>query len=164
HLESVPAVRQPDCLLLRRGLETHLSMNVTTLSSVIHPVKGLTFKSLCARGISGMLAVLVGLTSGAPHVMAATGAAAPFAVQASAGPQAGARVDAFVTRVVGGKRVTLPAAVVPALQPSADHRAVPRRRRVPHRERAAALALRAQRPAGPAVRRHPRARRRAGDA
>src|SRR5581483_1960352 len=92
-------------------------MNVTTLSSVIHPVKGLTFKSLCARGISGMLAVLVGLTSGAPHVMAATGAAAPFAVQASAGPQAGARVDAFVTRVVGGKRVTLPAAVVPALQP-----------------------------------------------
>jgi hypothetical protein len=46
----------------------------------------------------------------------ARAAAPPFAV-ASAGPQAGARVDATVTRLVGGRRVTLPAAVVPALEP-----------------------------------------------
>ena len=38
-------------------------------------------------------------------------------VTASAGPAAGAHVLATVTRVIGGARVTLPAALVPALQP-----------------------------------------------
>lgn len=36
---------------------------------------------------------------------------------ASAGPQAGARIDATVTRVIDGRRVRLPAAEVPALEP-----------------------------------------------
>ncbi|HYZ17841.1 MAG TPA: hypothetical protein VE591_15630, partial [Candidatus Acidoferrum sp.] len=40
----------------------------------------------------------------------------PF-IAASAGPQASSRIDATVTRTIGNKRVTLPAAVVPALKP-----------------------------------------------
>jgi hypothetical protein len=44
-------------------------------------------------------------------------AAAPFAIGASAGPEASARVEATVTRTRGTLRVTLPAAVVPALEP-----------------------------------------------
>ena len=44
-------------------------------------------------------------------------AATPFSYGASAGPQAGAHVEATVTRTVAGVRVTLPAAVVPALEP-----------------------------------------------
>jgi len=36
------------------------------------------------------------------------------------GPSAASRVDAYVTRTVDGKRVTLPAAAVPALQPGDD--------------------------------------------
>ena len=41
----------------------------------------------------------------------------PFTVSASAGPQASAAVDATVTRMVGGSRLTLSAALVPALEP-----------------------------------------------
>ncbi|MGH7660182.1 MAG: hypothetical protein ACRENA_04595 [Vulcanimicrobiaceae bacterium] len=51
------------------------------------------------------------------------GAAAPtnpFAFGASVGPSAASRVDAYVTRTVDGKRVTLPAGAVPALQPGDD--------------------------------------------
>jgi hypothetical protein len=43
--------------------------------------------------------------------------AGPFSVGASVGPAAASRVDALVTRRVGGKAVTLPAAAVPALEP-----------------------------------------------
>lgn len=64
-----------------------------------------------AAGLMSALAPPSGAAAQAP------GGDAPFAVAASAGPQAGARVDASVTRVVDGKRVTLPAAVVPALEP-----------------------------------------------
>ena len=41
----------------------------------------------------------------------------PFSVSASAGPQASSAVQATVTRTSGGSRLTLPAAVVPALEP-----------------------------------------------
>jgi hypothetical protein len=41
----------------------------------------------------------------------------PFVVTASAGPAAGSHIDATVTRTIGGKSVTLPGALVPALEP-----------------------------------------------
>jgi hypothetical protein len=44
-------------------------------------------------------------------------AAPPFVVTASAGPAAGSHIDATVTRTIGGTSVTLPAALVPALDP-----------------------------------------------
>ena len=44
-------------------------------------------------------------------------AATPFIVTASSGPAAGSHIDATVTRRVDGKSVTLPAALVPALDP-----------------------------------------------
>ena len=44
----------------------------------------------------------------------------PFAFGASVGPSAASRVNASVTRTVDGKRETLPAAAVPALQPGDD--------------------------------------------
>ncbi len=74
------------------------------------------------RGLAGCAAIASVLCAlGAPPPASAqSGQAAPFAVAASAGPQAGAHVDAFVTRSVGGKRITLPAAVVPALAPGDD--------------------------------------------
>lgn len=45
------------------------------------------------------------------------GASSPFVITASSGPMAGAHVVATVTRTVAGKPVTLPAALVPALEP-----------------------------------------------
>ena len=56
-------------------------------------------------------AVAVGLTR------AARAGEAPFVVSASTGPAAGANITATVTRTVGGASVTLPAALVPALEP-----------------------------------------------
>jgi hypothetical protein len=41
----------------------------------------------------------------------------PFVVTASAGPQAGSHIDATVTRMIGKASVTLPGALVPALEP-----------------------------------------------
>jgi hypothetical protein len=48
--------------------------------------------------------------------------APPFSIGASTGPEASARVDATVTRVVGGVRTTLPGAEVPALAPGDEVR------------------------------------------
>jgi hypothetical protein len=73
------------------------------------------------RLIAACLAAIVAslaLRSGATAVAAAD-AAPPF-IAASAGPEASARIDATVTRTIGGKRVTLPAALVPALKPGDD--------------------------------------------
>jgi hypothetical protein len=52
-----------------------------------------------------------------PAVTFATPANTPFAVTASTGPAAGSRITATVTRTIGGASVTLPAALVPALEP-----------------------------------------------
>jgi hypothetical protein len=41
----------------------------------------------------------------------------PFVVTASAGPQAGSHIDATVTRSIGKTSITLPGALVPALEP-----------------------------------------------
>ncbi|HTJ27313.1 MAG TPA: hypothetical protein VMA36_14225 [Candidatus Limnocylindria bacterium] len=64
-----------------------------------------------------LLPLLVGGASPAPVAAAAASGGPPPFIAASAGPEASARIDATVTRTVGGRRVTLPAAVVPALQP-----------------------------------------------
>ena len=52
-----------------------------------------------------------------PASAAAGSASPPFIVTASAGPQAGSHIDATVTRTIGKSSVTLPAALVPALEP-----------------------------------------------
>ena len=67
------------------------------------------------RLLAAFLIALFALHDGAGPVGAV--AATPFSYGASAGPQAGARVEATVTRMVSGVRETLPAAVVPALAP-----------------------------------------------
>jgi hypothetical protein len=72
------------------------------------------------RPLAALLALLllppiVGATP-APAPTAAPDGVSPF-IAASTGPQASAQLDATVTRTIGGKRVTLPAAVVPALEP-----------------------------------------------
>jgi hypothetical protein len=48
---------------------------------------------------------------------AGAGGRPPFVVTASSGPAAGSHIDATVTREIGKTSVTLPAALVPALQP-----------------------------------------------
>jgi hypothetical protein len=75
---------------------------------------------MARRPLAALLAfLLLPLTVGATPAPAPTAApgGAPAFIAASAGPQASARIDATVTRTIGGKRVTLPAAVVPALEP-----------------------------------------------
>lgn len=52
-----------------------------------------------------------------PPSAAAGSASLPFVVTASAGPQAGSHIDATVTRPIGKTSVTLPGALVPALEP-----------------------------------------------
>lgn len=59
--------------------------------------------------------MLLVLGGSSPRALAADGD--PFAYSASVGPEAASHVDAFVTRVVGGRRLTLPAAAIPALLP-----------------------------------------------
>lgn len=65
------------------------------------------------------------LCAGIAFVIASTNMAAaapPFVVTASSGPAAGSHIDATVTRVVAGIKETLPAALVPALEPGDDVR------------------------------------------
>lgn len=62
-----------------------------------------------------LVAILLSFTFTTTSALAAT-ASNPFAFGASVGPAASSRIDARVTRTVDGKRVTLPAAAVPALQ------------------------------------------------
>jgi hypothetical protein len=62
------------------------------------------------------VAVLV-LVSWLPTSAVAGSTSPPFVVTASAGPQAGSHIDATVTRTIGKSNVTLPAALVPALEP-----------------------------------------------
>ena len=82
---------------------------------------------------------------------------APFVVTASAGPAAGSHIIATVTRTIGKTSVTLPAALVPALEPGdvvdvdfPDYRRPPSsvnytpQRCVHHRDGPAALAVRTQ--------------------
>lgn len=73
------------------------------------------FLAACLAVLSVLPLVLRGDT--AP--VAADSGPPPF-VAASAGPEASSRIDATVTRRIGDKRVTLPAAVVPALKPGDD--------------------------------------------
>jgi hypothetical protein len=60
----------------------------------------------------GMLATLMLPASGA-----SSSGRPPFVVTASSGPAAGSHIDATVTRTIGKNVITLPAALVPALQP-----------------------------------------------
>jgi len=72
------------------------------------------FRRLSIRGL--FVALAVGLT--AVHGSSAAEApGAPFAAPASVGPNASARINATVRRIVDGKPLTLPAALVPALAP-----------------------------------------------
>jgi hypothetical protein len=52
-----------------------------------------------------------------PASAAGGNAKPPFVVTASAGPAAGSHIDATVTRTIGKTKVTLPGALVPALEP-----------------------------------------------
>jgi hypothetical protein len=61
--------------------------------------------------------VLALALAAAPGSRAAEAPGAPFAAPASVGPDASARINATVRRSVDGKSLTLPAALVPALEP-----------------------------------------------
>jgi hypothetical protein len=61
--------------------------------------------------------VLVTLLVALCFPASAAGRNPPFVVTASAGPAAGSHIDATVTRTIGKTAVTLPGALVPALEP-----------------------------------------------
>jgi len=74
----------------------------------------MSFRRVSIRCLFTALALALSLTAGSTATDAPT---APFAAPASVGPDASARIEATVERIVDGRPMTLPAAMVPALAP-----------------------------------------------